>query len=233
MSRNFWTVSRDPVVYAEEQGMRSSNSTEPPRQWARRRRGPSKGDRRNAQIFEAAARLFSEKGYAATSLQDLADAVGLQKGSLYHYIDSKEDLLRSIMEYTHTFFMDLVASHSDLNGSAAERLEETLYRHAAFAAEHHLLSAVFYNERATLAPEDAAKVIATRDRYEDLIRGLIKEGVRVGEFAEDLDVKVASLGLLGMVNWIHYWYKPDGPLSRHEIAHALSRQAVQSLRPGT
>ena len=198
------------------------------RQWPRQRTAQSKGDRRNEQIYEAAARLFYEKGYASTSLQDLADSVGLQKGSLYHYISSKEDLLFSITEHSHTFFMELVVNQA-LEGTPSERLEELLYRHAKFAADHFLLTAVFYNERSALSPEHRSHVIATRDSYEALLRELIEAGQQAGEFAQDIDVKIGTLGILGMINWIHHWYHPDGSVDSEQIARMLARMAIRSL----
>lgn len=197
--------------------------------WAPRRRPPSKGDRRHEQLYEAAGKLFYEKGYAGTSLQDLADAVGLQKGSLYHYIDSKEDLLFGIMQYSHQFFTELVVADGVATGSPTERLQELLHRHAKFAVENFHTQSVFYHERDRLSPERRQTVLAIRDEYEHLLRALVAEGQRAGEFIDDLDPKLAVFGMLGIINWINSWYRPGGSLSAEAIADAFSAMAVRSI----
>lgn len=204
---------------------------QPERAWPRRKVGPSKADARYDQIYETAARLFYEKGYAATSLQDLANAVGLQKGSLYYYIDSKEDLLYGITDYAHTFFTDLVEQARDEGASPAEGLRRLLHRHAKFAAEHFHVTAAFYNERGALAPERQAVIVQTRDAYEASLRAYVKQGQEAGEFSAELDPKIAVFGILGMINWMYQWYRPGGGLTPQELADALSAQAVRSLMP--
>jgi AcrR family transcriptional regulator len=199
--------------------------------WPRRPSTPSKADERYAQIYETAARLFYEKGYARTSLQDLANAVGLQKGSLYHYIDSKEDLLFGVTEYAHAFFLSLVEGIDQEELTPLARLERTLRRHAEFAAEHFHVTAAFYNDRASLSLERQQRVVETRDAYEAKLRQLVRDGQAAGQIAEDLNPRMAVFGVLGMVNWINQWYRPDGPLSAGEIADVFATMCVRALLP--
>lgn len=194
-------------------------------------RSATKGDRRYRQLMDSAARLFHEKGYSSTSLQDLADAVGLQKGSLYHYIDSKEDLLFAILEDTHAFFLDLVATADEHAGTAAQRLGELLYRHARYATEHSDVVAVYYRERSALSRALQERIVATRDAYENALRRIVAEGQAGGEFHPSPDPKLAVFGLLGTINWTNQWYRPEGERSPEEIARELSRMAVRSLLP--
>ena len=200
-------------------------------QWPRRSPTPSRSDVRYVQIYETAARLFYERGYARSSLQDLANAVGLQKGSLYHYIDSKEDLLFGITEYAHGFFLALVDGVDQDDLTPMARLKRTLQRHAQFAAEHFHVTAAFYNDRASLSLERQQRVVETRDAYEAKLRRLVRDGQAAGEFASDLDPRLAVFGILGMVNWIHQWYRPDGPLSPPDIAEVLATMCVRALLP--
>jgi AcrR family transcriptional regulator len=199
--------------------------------WPRRPLTPSKADERYAQIYETAARLFYEKGYARTSLQDLANAVGLQKGSLYHYIDSKEDLLFGITEYAHSFFLSLVEGIDQEELTPLGRLERTLRRHAEFAAEHFHVTAAFYNDRRSLSPERQQRVVDTRDAYEAKLRQLVRDGQAAGQIAPELDPRMAVFGVLGMVNWINHWYRPDGPQSAGEISDVFATLCVRALRP--
>lgn len=199
------------------------------RAWAGRRRTPTKGDRRYDQLYEAAAELFYQKGYASTSLQDLADAIGLQKGSLYHYIDSKEDLLFGIAQYSHEFFTELVVSQDATSGKPSERLTWLLFGHAKFAVENFHTQAAFYNERQNLSIERQNMIMEIRDTYEKLLRDLVEEGQACGEFIPTLPPKIAVFGMLGMINWINIWYQPSGELTADEIAAAFSAMAVRSI----
>lgn len=201
-----------------------------PSRWPRRRPAPSKTDERYDQIYETAARLFYEKGYASTSLQDLANAVGLQKGSLYHYISSKEDLLFGITEYAHSFFLELVEGTEDPDLSPLENLERTFRAHAEFAAEHFHVTAAFYNDRSALSLERQQRVVQTRDAYEGKLRQLVRDGQAAGEIAADLDPRMAVFGVLGMINWINQWYRPNGPTTPAQIADTFASLSARALR---
>lgn len=200
-------------------------------QWPRRRSGPTKADKRSDQIYETAARLFYEKGYGSTSLQDLANEVGLQKGSLYHYIDSKQDLLFEISEYAHRFFLELLGDIDTPGLSPLEKIERTLRLHAEFAAERFHVTAAFYNDRSALSEDRQRRIIATRDAYEKKLRDLVSEGQERGEIAADLDPRMAVFGVLGMINWINHWYRPGGALSPKEIASSFASMSVRALKP--
>lgn len=210
-----------------------SEQTAPIRTWTGRGRGLSKGERRREQLYEAAARLFYEKGYANTSLQDLADAVGLQKGSLYHYIDSKQDLLFGVTRYSHEFFTELVVSAAGESGSPSERLRETLFRHTKFAVENFHTQAAFYNERSNLSPDRQRAVLEIRDAYEHLLRDLVQQGRDTGEILASVEPKLAVFGLLGMINGINSWYRPDGQFDAETIADAFSDMALRSITAGS
>ena len=199
--------------------------------WPRRPSVPSRADERYAQIYETAARLFYEKGYTRTSLQDLANAVGLQKGSLYHYIASKEDLLFGITEYAHNFFLVLVNSIDEHDLSPLAKIERTVRVHAEFAAAHFHVSAAFYNDRSALSPERQQRVIRTRAAYEAKLRQLVRDGQAVGEVATDLDPRMAVFGILGMINWINHWYRPGSTMSPQEIARVFATMCVRTLLP--
>lgn len=195
-------------------------------------RAARRSDERYEQIYETAARLFYEKGYANTSLQDIASAVGLQKGSLYHYITSKEDLLHGITEYAHEFFARLTEAADESGVTVMAEIERRLRLHAEFTARHFHITAVFYNERAALSPDRQERVLRTRDAYEGRLRQLVRDGQAAGEIAADLDPRMAVFGILGMVNWITHWYRPGGPLGPEQIGDIFSTMGVRALLPG-
>lgn len=196
------------------------------------RRTRSKGDERHELIYETAARLFHEKGYGATSLQDLATAVGLQKGSLYHYIESKEDLLFGIVEYTHRFFVDVLERTVDPERPPLEEIGAIVHAHALFAVENFHITSAFYNDRSALSVERRRAVTRTRDAYEAKIAGLIRDGQERGEIATDLDPRLSALGLLGMLNSIQLRHRLGDHMTPDAVADEFSRLCVRSLRPG-
>lgn len=200
-------------------------STWPPR------RARTKGDKRYALIYETAARLFHEKGYEATTLDDLASEVGLRKGSLYHYIDSKEDLLFRIVDHTHRFFLEVVAQVVDAARSPLDEIFAIAAAHSRFAVENFYITSAFYSDRAALSADRRRAISRTRDAYEAKVRDLIREGQGRGEIADDLDPTLAARGLLGMLNSIQQRHRLSKEMTPDAVAEEYSRLCVRALRP--
>lgn len=173
---------------------------------------------RAEEVYSAALKLFREKGYHATSMQDIAAAVGLYKGSLYHYIGGKEELLVQVFERA---MGSLVADVERVVSDAAVRPSDQLRRivglHVAAVAENLDALTVYLHEYRALTGEAFEKVAAQRDRYAQLVGEVIERGVRAGEFRAD-DVRIATLGVIGMCNWVCQWYRPGGRLAPSQIA---------------
>jgi AcrR family transcriptional regulator len=173
---------------------------------------------RAEEVYAAALRLFREKGYHATSMQDIAAAVGLYKGSLYHYIGSKEDLLVRVFERAlGTLLEDVerIAADGSLRPSA--QLREIVVAHVAAVAQNLDALTVYFHEFRALADESLANVRAQRERYTHGVAEIVRRGVRSGEFSTP-DADIATLGLIGMCNWMCQWYRPGGRLDSAEIA---------------
>ena len=184
---------------------------------------------RSEQVYAAALRLFREKGYHATSMQDIAAAVGLYKGSLYHYIGGKEDLLVQVFERAMgTLLADVerIVADSSLGPSAQLRL--IVQAHVACVAENLDALTVYLHEFRALAGESLANVRAQRDRYARLVGETVGRGVKLGEF-ETADVGIATLGLLGMCNWVCQWYRPGGPYEPAQVADLFADLFVDGL----
>src|ERR1700716_633291 len=172
---------------------------------------------RSEEVYRAALRLFREKGYHATSMQDIAAAVGLYKGSLYHYIGGKEDLLVQVFERAMgTLLADVERIVADPALGPSAQLRLIVQAHVACVAQNLDALTVYLHEFRALAGESLAKVRAQRDRYAQLVAEIVGRGVRLGEF-ETADVRIATLGLLGMCNWVCQWYQPDGRLGPAQI----------------
>src|SRR5215213_7572321 len=167
---------------------------------------------RRQQIEDAASALFRERGYAATSIRDIAQALNLQGGSLYAHVASKEDVLWSIVNRAADRFNALVAPIAASDAPASERLRRMIDAHVAVVTSGQRDAAVFLHEWRLLSPERRAAVAQRRDAYEGLFRHTIEHGIESGDF-NAVDPRLTAMALLSTLNGIASWYRPDGPLT--------------------
>jgi AcrR family transcriptional regulator len=162
---------------------------------------------RRTQLTREAARLFAMKGYHGTSIGDLADAMGVQKGSLYAHIASKQDLLHETMrEGARAFHAALDAVPDDR--PAVERLRLALRAHLRVVSEQLDVATVFVREWRYLDGGRREEILAERRRYEERFRALFREGRELGELRTDLDEATAALLALSAANWAYTWLQP-------------------------
>jgi len=183
---------------------------------------------REEEILETAVRLFREKGFHNTSMQDLADALGLQKASLYYYFSGKEDLLYRLLERGSRLLSAQIDAIYTSNLPPVEKLRLALETHAVTVMEHLDLVSVYLREYRTLPPERLRKVLSLRRHYEDILMRILEDGIASGDF-RPVNVKMAILGFLGMLNWTHQWFSPQGTLSAQEVAAILVDLALQGV----
>jgi len=163
---------------------------------------------RRTELTREAARLFAERGYHGTSIGDLAKAMGVQKGSLYAHIDSKQDLLYDAMrEGAEAFHAALDEIPDDLR--VTERIRLALRAHLRVVAEQLDIATVFVREWRYLEGERAVEFLAERRRYEERFRALFREGRELGELRTDLDDQAAALLVLSAANWAYTWLPAD------------------------
>src|ERR1700747_1761320 len=162
---------------------------------------------RRTELTRTAARLFAEKGYHGTSIGDLAEALGMQKGSVYAHIESKADLLWEVArEGSAAFHAALDAVPDD--GPAIERIRAALRGHLRVVAEQLDIATVFTREWRYLQGERRDEFVAERRRYEERFRTLFREGRERGELRTDLDDGAGALVALSAVNWAYTWLRP-------------------------
>jgi TetR/AcrR family transcriptional regulator, cholesterol catabolism regulator len=164
---------------------------------------------RKSELTRQAARLFAEKGYHGTSIGDLAEAMGVQKGSLYAHIESKADLLWEVARDGAAAF------HGALDGipeelKATEKIRLALRVHLRVVAEQLDVATVFIREWRYLEGERREAFLAERRRYEERFRALFREGRELGELRTDLDDATATLLALSAANWAYTWLRPGG-----------------------
>jgi TetR/AcrR family transcriptional regulator, cholesterol catabolism regulator len=162
--------------------------------------------RRN-ELTRQAARLFAEKGYHGTSIGDLAEAMGVQKGSLYAHIDSKADLLWDVArEGAAAFHAALDAIPDDV--PPTEKIRLALRAHLRVVAEQLDVATVFVREWRYLEGERRDEFVTERRRYEERVRALFREGRELGGLRTDLDDATATLLALSAANWAYTWLRP-------------------------
>ncbi len=169
------------------------------------------------EILEAAAQIFSQKGFHAASMQDIAQAVKLQKASLYHHVNSKQEILVAILDQALDLLIEQMQAVMEQRLSPEEKLRQAMIAYLQAMLEHRDLAAVLLLEHRSLEPRYQSRHIPRRDRFEGLWRDLIQEGVEQGLY-NCTDPHLAAKAVLGVLNWTITWYRPDGSLSPEEIA---------------
>jgi AcrR family transcriptional regulator len=197
-----------------------------PTQAARVRAGKT---RSRDDIVAEAVRLFSVQGYSGTTIRDIAKGVGLLPGSLYAHIDDKESLLVDIVEGGIDTFLSAIEPIAESDDPADFRLRETIKRHCEIIAENVEQTLIVFHQWKYLGPERKKHVIDKRNRYEEAFRRIIQDGVEAGVFSKDLNTRIAVLSVLGMLNWVPEWYRPDGPEPAEEVAERLADVILTGL----
>jgi AcrR family transcriptional regulator len=169
------------------------------------------------EILLAAAHIFQEKGYHAASMQDIAQAVELQKGSLYHHVESKQDILLALLDQALDRILEKLQEIQDLEVSPDKKLRLAMQSYLSFLAENRSLSSVLLLEHRSLKPEYKNKHIPRRDDVEDIWQEIINSGINQGYF-QTTQPGLTAKALLGVINWTITWYREDGLLSPIEIA---------------
>ncbi len=173
---------------------------------------------RRQQIENAASVLFRERGYAATSVRDIAQVLNLQGASLYAHVASKEDLLWSIVERAAGRFEAAAAPIVTNDAPAPQRLRAMVHAHVRVVTDDLGNAVSFLDEWRFLSAERRTAVGLLRDRYESRFRQVIAQGVESGDFAQGTDPRLAATWLLSALNGIATWYRPDGELTPDSIA---------------
>jgi AcrR family transcriptional regulator len=184
---------------------------------------------RREEMVAVAARLFSERGYHGTSMADVAGVLGLLRGSLYAHIGSKEELLYDVVERGAQRFLERGAGALGLDAPAPERLRAFLAGHIETAIEQLEAGTVFLNEWRYLSDAPRSDIKSKRDRYEDMVRTILSEGIARGEFRADLDVPLAARLVLSAGNWIYAWYREGGEMTPREVGAGFADMLVRGL----
>ena len=190
---------------------------------------------RLSQIFHVAARLFHEQGYDATSMTDIADAIGVTKAAIYHFVPGgKQDLLFAIINYGMDTVEESVITPARAVADAEGRLRTILTNHAKLVMRGSTDGGfnpvtVVVDEVAGLSPAQRRKIDQRKRAYMDFVRETLEQ-LKGERKLQDLDPTVIAFSLIGMVIWLGHWYRPGGRLTADEVAETICRLALDGIR---
>ncbi len=186
---------------------------------------------RKEQIYRTAGKLFSQLGYHATSMRDLAKALGVQGGSLYAHISSKEELLWEIVNRAADEFDAALEPIRDSKLAPPEKLRAALEAHLNVISKNKDWATVFFHEWKHLPITKIEEIADRRASVERIYREILEEGIKKGSFRPDLDAKLASVLSLSSANWAYHWFNPGGRLNAGEIADAFCKMLLEGFKP--
>jgi AcrR family transcriptional regulator len=188
---------------------------------------------RLGEIYRVAAQIICEKGFDATSMNDIAEAVGITKAGVYHHIPAKKDLLFRIMNFGLDELDAAVIMPARAIADAESRLRSIIHNHVRLITSHSTAQGynpvtIVVDEVAGLTPAHRRKIDERKRVYVDLIRETLKQLKDEGRL-RDLEVTAAAFSLLGMILWLSRWYHPDGRLTPEQVADEISKMALGGL----
>jgi AcrR family transcriptional regulator len=181
---------------------------------------------RRAEIVRAAGRLFHRKGYSATTIRDIANAVGMGSGSPFYHFKTKHDMLRAVVLEGMEAMHRAVAEAASSDPSPRVRFESMLRAHLdqLLGGAGRDFAATLLHEGRHLDPGELAELVTLKDRYEALWQDALRDLKRAGLLIDD--GPVVRLFLLGALNWTVQWYRPDGPRSIRQIARQFATMLI-------
>lgn len=187
---------------------------------------------RKNEIIKCATDLFQVKGYHQTSIEDICNAVGITKGTLYYYINSKEDLLYEIHERYISAAIDDAKKEisSGKHVTAQEKLVAVLMLYVKLMKDYQPEITVFFKEMDCLSKERFEDIARKRRVFRNLLFSIIEEGIKKEEFV-NTSPSIVTLSILGMVNWMYQWYKSNGRFSIEDITEVMTNLILNGLIP--
>lgn len=181
--------------------------------------------------MDASAVLFYERGFGATSIRDIADAVGISSSTMYHHFTNKQDILHAcVARFMGDFVAATVPALRDPALSPTERIREMVRLHLEISDDRRVELLVGNPIRNALNPDQQKEGIALQQAYHDAVRDVITEGCAAGEFTTP-DSELTTMAVLDMLNGVREWYHSDGPLSRDEVIDRYTDIVLKILSP--
>jgi AcrR family transcriptional regulator len=185
-------------------------------------------DGRAAEVYRTAAKIILQKGYDATSVSDIADALGITKAGLYHYIKGKTELLYEIMKYGLEELEKEVLVPAAAIADPEERLRFVITTHSRIVTRGDGAVTILVDEARALTPAQGRHVTKMKRKYVDCLRDTLDEMKAQGKL-RDVDTTVAAFSITGAINWLSRWYQPQGRLNAAQIAQQIADIAFQGV----
>jgi AcrR family transcriptional regulator len=177
-------------------------------------------------ILEEAVKLFYERGFTGTTLDDIAAELGVTKPFIYTHFRSKVDLLAALCTPTIELSLEAVTGAANGPGTATDRLYRAVVDFTQVVLSRQANIAIYFREEKNLAAEALAKINALRKKFDRVLSTLLAEGVAAGEF-ETRDVNLAALAIGGMISWAYTWHRPEGRFALDELCARMADLALQ------
>jgi AcrR family transcriptional regulator len=189
-------------------------------------------ERRRA-LVDAAATVFQEKGFSGASIDDIAQAAGLDRASIYYYAGGKQELFDEIVLDAFGANIEMAEAIRDTDSPPVDKLSKLIESLLVSYAQHYPYLYVFLQENVRrLQPNKRNKGVDHVDmyrRFERALESIVQEGIDGGVFRADISARLATYGILGMINWSHRWFDPNGPIDAIEVGRAFARMACDGL----
>ena len=182
---------------------------------------------RRREILHAALATVRDRGYHATTLDDIAERLGIRKAALYHYFPDKDSILYACHGESLAELDRMIETSEACCSSPRERLAYLIREHVRVMTEELEGSPLAF-EVSALSPDRRAEIIAGRDRYEAVLRDLVARGVKKGEL-RPVDPKIAVFAILGAINWIARWYDPEGGADGTALGEEFADLLIRGL----
>jgi len=193
---------------------------------AQKKSAPS--DERLAEVYRTAAQIILRKGFDATSVNDIANALGMTKAGLYHYINGKKELLFDIMNFGLDELDEEVAAPARAIADPESRLRFMIASHARLVTRGQGAITILVDEITALTPAQNRKITRRKREYFDCLRGLLNELKAEGKL-HDVDTTAATFSLLGMINWLSRWFRQDGALTAERASAEITKIALHGI----
>lgn len=184
--------------------------------------------KKKAEILRSAATVFAEKGYHGTTMEEVAAKLLMTKGSMYYYFKNKDDLLfhcnKMVMDISIQTIVDIIES----NITATEKLEKAIKAHIKFATSEKSMFMVMDKPNQNFLDDYLPEILELRSTYDQCFDQILIEGINKDEFGQ-VDIKMIRMIILGALNWMQQWYKPEGQLSGEEISDAFAKYLLKMV----
>ncbi len=179
-------------------------------------------------ILEEAVKLFYERGFTGTTLDDIAAELGVTKPFIYTHFRSKTDLLAAICSPTIELSLDAVARAAKGPGSPRDRLYRAIVDFTEVVLSRQANIAIYFREEKNLSPDALQQINVLRKKFDRVLSKLLAEGVASGEF-DIKDVSLSALAIGGMISWAYTWHRPEGRLALDDMCERMADLALQMV----